>query len=230
MKGQRVATAALAVMITVVVSAHAAGADRADDRATADRALLEPDDLRGDGWKSSPNSSADDPPLPADPSCDGLRRAERTAERRSVDGPDFARTDEVTLVEYSIEETVVVFGSARVARRYFDAYVQTDALACFEADVGAPPKGEGPYFLPRAVREREEIASSGVGDEAIGYFLEADVTFGGEPAFPIAFEATFVRVGRAVVHLSLSTSGEIQLVPDGEDIVRAAVDKVNGAL
>lgn len=224
-------TAVIAIAgVVALVSASTAGADAESDRAGAREGLLRSADLPGDGWESSPNSSTDDPPLPGDPSCDVLRLAERTAKRRSVDGPDFSRTDEVTEVEYSIEETVVAFAGARAARRYFDAYTQPDALACFEAEVGAPPEGDGPQLLPQGIRELEDVASSGVGDEAIGYFLEAVVTFGGEPAFPIAFEATFVRVGRAIVRLTLSTSGEIQLVPDGDDIVRTAVDKVNNVL
>lgn len=58
-------------MVATFFLAEVAGADRANDKATARRALLELGDLPGEEWKDAPNTDDEDSGIPDSATCDG---------------------------------------------------------------------------------------------------------------------------------------------------------------
>lgn len=150
--------------------------------------------------------------------------------RRDVAGPDFSLIDEATEIEFGVEQDVVVFATERLARRYFDAYADPEALECFEESISAAPEEDGFQLEVDALSEVDEVAASGVGDDAVGYLLESRLVIERETPVPIAFEANVFRVGRAITRISFSSLGVLSGVEDIAAISAAAVDKLTAEL
>jgi hypothetical protein len=216
----------VAVTLAAVLGvADALRADAAGDGDTARRAALRLADLP-DGWTSA-RAGDDEPAYPDDPECADLRQAGRLAHGREAHSPDFSRTDTTTGVEFGVEQTVVVFGSARRARRYFDASTGPDTIACFEASFRVQPAGRDTFAL-----EADEITPLSsdelpdLGDRAAGYHFVARIVgtarLQGDDAVPVTFDAFLFRVGRAVTILSFSTVGSFDEVPGTPEIASAA--------
>jgi hypothetical protein len=193
-------TSLLLVLVGALACSFAAPAlaGTEDDEAIAEDAVLTEDDVADYGFEEIESDEDDSPPSGS--ACKKVRAAVKVGNRAPHATTSFGNA------EAAVGDRVIVFKNAKAAKAQFATYASSQSARCLRSSL---EEGiEGSFDVADLTIPTFEGDSVGLGDDSVVYQVPISITETDGTTQELYVELGVIRVGRAVVILTVQAGGE----------------------